>query len=132
LLRGLKQLRNIELRLNRKVTKYLRKLKSSLQLGANIEKITKEADEKEEHFDNPNDLHSMVTGNNGQILKPCSGPADSPWHHGAAELMVKTVKKCLQYAVPSQRLTHAEYLTTSYEIDNRSGLRGTKVKVSDS
>ena len=46
------------------------------------------------------------------------GPADSPWHQGAAESLIKTVKKCLQYAVHSQRLTAAEYLTTSYEIAN--------------
>ena len=46
------------------------------------------------------------------------GPADSPWHQGAAESMVKTVKKCLQFAVHSQRLTPAEYLTISYEIAN--------------
>ena len=46
------------------------------------------------------------------------GPANSPWHQGAAEAMVKTVKKCLQFAIHSQRLTPAEYLTVAYEIAN--------------
>ena len=51
-------------------------------------------------------------------LKLIFGPANSPWHQGAAEAMVKTVKKCLNYAVHSQRLTPAEYLTVAYEIAN--------------
>ena len=46
------------------------------------------------------------------------GPADSPWHQGAAEALVKTVKKCLQFAVHSQRLSPAEYLTAAYDIAN--------------
>ena len=46
------------------------------------------------------------------------GPANSPWHQGAAEAMVKTVKKCLQFAIHSERLTPAEYLTVAYEIAN--------------
>ena len=40
-----------------KVTKYVRKLKSSSQLGATSEKINKEASKLEELFDNLNDLH---------------------------------------------------------------------------
>ena len=46
------------------------------------------------------------------------GPADSPWHQGAAESLVKTVKRCMQFAVHSQRLTPAEYLSIAYEIAN--------------
>ena len=40
-----------------KVTRHIRKLKSSMQLGATSEKINKEASELEELFDNLNDLH---------------------------------------------------------------------------
>ena len=46
------------------------------------------------------------------------GAADSPWHQGAAESLVKTVKKCLQFAVHSQRLSPAEYLSVAYEVAN--------------
>ena len=46
------------------------------------------------------------------------GPADSPWHQGAVEALVKTVKRCLAYAVNERRLTAAEYLTVSYEVAN--------------
>ena len=37
---------------------------------------------------------------------------------GTAESLVKTVKKCLQFAVHSQRLSPAEYLSVGYEIAN--------------
>ena len=40
-----------------KVTKYMRKLRSALQSGANIEKVREEANELEKHFDDLNDLH---------------------------------------------------------------------------
>ena len=46
------------------------------------------------------------------------GPADSPWHQGAAESLVKTVKRCMQFSIHSQRLTPAEYLAVAYEIAN--------------
>ena len=34
-----------------KVTKYIRKLRSALQSGTNIEKVKEEANELEKHFD---------------------------------------------------------------------------------
>ena len=46
------------------------------------------------------------------------GPADSPWHQGAVEALVKTTKRCIQFAIHSQRLTPAEYLTLAYEVAN--------------
>ena len=46
------------------------------------------------------------------------GPADSPWHQGAVEALVKTVKKCLHFSIHSQRLTPAEYLSVAYETAN--------------
>ena len=46
------------------------------------------------------------------------GSADSPWHQGAVESLVKTVKRCLQFSVHSQRLTPAEYLSVAYEVAN--------------
>ena len=46
------------------------------------------------------------------------GPADSPWHQGAREALVKTVKKCLRFSIHSQRLTPAEYLSVAYETAN--------------
>ena len=46
------------------------------------------------------------------------GPADSPWHQGAVESLVRTVKKCIKFAVHGQRLSAAEYLAVSYEIAN--------------
>ena len=36
---------------------YIRKLRSALQSGANIEKVKEEANELEKHFDDLNDLH---------------------------------------------------------------------------
>ena len=41
------------------------------------------------------------------------GPIDSPWHQGAVEALVKTVKKCLRFSIHSQRLTPSEYLTVA-------------------
>ena len=46
------------------------------------------------------------------------GPGDSPWHQGAVEALVKTAKRCIHFAVHTQRLTPAEYLSLAYEIAN--------------
>ena len=51
-------------------------------------------------------------------MKWIFGAADSPWQQGAAESLVKTVKRCLQFAVHSQRLSPAEYLSVAYEVAN--------------
>ena len=46
------------------------------------------------------------------------GPADSPWHQGAVEALVKTAKKAIKFAINDQRLTAAEFLTVCLEVSN--------------
>lgn len=46
------------------------------------------------------------------------GPADSPWHQGAAEALVKAVKRSLKFSMGSKRLTPSEFSTVCYETAN--------------
>ena len=46
------------------------------------------------------------------------GPADSPWHQGAVEALVKTAKRALNLAIHSQRLSVPEFLTVCTEAAN--------------
>ena len=39
------------------------------------------------------------------------GPADSPWHQGAVEALVKTAKRAINFAVHDQRLSAPEFLS---------------------
>ena len=46
------------------------------------------------------------------------GPADSPWHQGAVESLVKTAKRALKLAINNQRLSAPEFLTVCTEAAN--------------
>ena len=46
------------------------------------------------------------------------GPADSPWHQGAVESMVKAAKKAIMYAINNQRLSASEFITLCSEVSN--------------
>jgi len=46
------------------------------------------------------------------------GPADSPWHQGAVESLVKSVKKVISITVHNQRLSVPELQTLFYEVAN--------------
>ena len=46
------------------------------------------------------------------------GPADSPWHQGAVESLVKTTKRALKLAINDQRLSTPEFLTVCTEAAN--------------
>ncbi|KAK6191002.1 hypothetical protein SNE40_002752 [Patella caerulea] len=51
-------------------------------------------------------------------LKWIFGPANSPWHQGAVEALVKSAKRAIDFAVHNQRLTVPEFLTVCTEIAN--------------
>ena len=46
------------------------------------------------------------------------GPADSPWHQGAVESLVKSAKRAIHFAIQNQRLTATEFQTVVTEISN--------------
>ena len=46
------------------------------------------------------------------------GPADSAWHQGAAEVLVKAVKRAIKLAAGGQRLSSSELLTVFAEVAN--------------
>ena len=46
------------------------------------------------------------------------GPADSPWHQGAVESLVKSAKRAIDITIHNQRLSVPEILTLFYEIAN--------------
>jgi hypothetical protein len=46
------------------------------------------------------------------------GSADSPWHQGAVESLVKAAKRAIVYAVGKRRLTVPEFLTVCTETAN--------------
>ena len=46
------------------------------------------------------------------------GPADASWYQGAAESLIKSVKRCFTFCMSGQRLTPAEFLTLCTEAAN--------------
>lgn len=46
------------------------------------------------------------------------GPADSPWHQGAVESLVKSAKRAIHFAIHNQRLSAPEVLTVFSEAAN--------------
>ena len=46
------------------------------------------------------------------------GPADSPWHQGAVESLVKSAKRAIDITIHNQRLSVPEILTLFYEVAN--------------
>jgi hypothetical protein len=57
-----------------------------------------------------------VSAENGTTWK--FGPADSPWHQGAAEALIKAAKRAIKFAVNDQRLSPSEFTTLCLEISN--------------
>ncbi|KAL9975806.1 hypothetical protein ACROYT_G013011 [Oculina patagonica] len=46
------------------------------------------------------------------------GPADSPWHQGAVESLIKAAKRAIHFSVSNQRLSVPEFLTVCCEVSN--------------
>jgi len=46
------------------------------------------------------------------------GPADSPWHQGAVESLVKSAKRCFHFATADRRLSATEFLTVCAQASN--------------
>ena len=46
------------------------------------------------------------------------GPADSPWHQGAVESLIKAAKRAIHFAVSNRRLSAPEFLTVCSEVSN--------------
>ena len=46
------------------------------------------------------------------------GPADSPWHQGAVQALVKTARRALNLAIHTQQLSVPEFLTVCIEAAN--------------
>lgn len=46
------------------------------------------------------------------------GPGDSPWYQGAAESLIKTVKRCFKFSMSNRRLSPTEFLTICTEAAN--------------
>ncbi len=51
-------------------------------------------------------------------MKWIFGSADSPWHQGAVESLVKAAKRAIHFAVGKKRLTVPEFLTVCTEAAN--------------
>ena len=46
------------------------------------------------------------------------GPPDSPWHQGAVESLIKSVKRSIHFAVHNKRMSPTEFLTVCSEVSN--------------
>ena len=58
------------------------------------------------------------------------GPADSPWHQGAVESLIKVAKRAIHFSVSNQRLSVPEFLTVCCEVSNLLNERPIGVKPS--
>ena len=56
------------------------------------------------------DRKSLIRKGAGKGVKWIFGPADSPWHQGAVESLVKTVKRAIHISIHDQRLSVPELL----------------------
>ena len=64
------------------------------------------------------DRHQMKRNGAAKGLTWVFGPADSPWHQGAVESLVKSTKRAIHFAVHNQRLSVPEFLTVCTEVAN--------------
>ena len=46
------------------------------------------------------------------------GPANSPWHQGAVDSLIKAGKRAIHFSVSNQRLSVSEFLTVCCEVSN--------------
>ena len=58
------------------------------------------------------------------------GPADSPWHQGAVESLIKAAKRAIHFSVSNQCLSVPEFLTVCCEVSNLLNERPIGVKPS--
>ena len=56
------------------------------------------------------------------------GPADSPWHQGTVESLIKATKRAIHFSVSNQRLAVPEVLIVSFEVSNLLNERPIGVK----
>ena len=61
------------------------------------------------------DLHRNAVQNGANWV---FGPADSPWHQGAVESLIKSAKRAIHFAVHNQRLSVPEFQTVCSEVSN--------------
>jgi hypothetical protein len=59
------------------------------------------------------------------------GPADSPWHQGAVESLVKAAKRALRVAMGDHRLSVPEFMTVCAEVANMLNERPLGISSSD-
>ena len=64
------------------------------------------------------DRSALVRKGTENGLKWVFGPANSPWHQGLVEALVKSVKRSIHFAVYNQRLSASEFLTLCSEVAN--------------
>ena len=64
------------------------------------------------------DRSVLVSRGSDKGLKWIFGPADSPWHQGAVESLVKSVKRCIDFSIHNQRLSFSEFTTLCYDVAN--------------
>ena len=74
--------------------------------GSQLLAVSKEINEAAQQVGTKNGLEWIV------------GPADSPWHQGAVEALVKSAKRALNLAIHDQRLSMHEFLTVCTEAAN--------------
>lgn len=60
----------------------------------------------------------LVSAGAEQGLKWIFGPGDAPWYQGAAESLIKTVKRCFTFAIGSKRLSTSEFQTACTDAAN--------------
>ena len=53
-----------------------------------------------------------------QGLQWIFGPGDAPWYQGAAESLIKAVKRCFMFSVGNRRLSTSEFQTVCTEDAN--------------
>ena len=58
------------------------------------------------------------------------GPADSPWHQGAAESLIKAAKHAIHFSVSNEHLSVPEFLTVCCEVFSLLNERPIRVKPS--
>lgn len=64
------------------------------------------------------DRETLIKTSTDKGLKWVFGPADSPWHQGSIEALVKSAKTCFKVSMHTQRLSASEFHTVCYQAAN--------------
>jgi hypothetical protein len=64
------------------------------------------------------DKTAIQKASTGQGTEWRFGPADSPWYQGAAESLIKGIKKCMRFSIGKKRLSASEFSTACYDVSN--------------